>query len=123
MVVDELARGDPTFKSKFNGRLSETRMGDSRLALLEPETYMNESSRSISAAARYFKVASQDVLVVHDDVDLGRADCRRDWAVACRDTTACGRSLKRSERRSSFGCGSVWGDPCGATRVMSPTTC
>ena len=79
MVVDELARcGDATFKSKFNGRLSETRMGDSRIVLLEPETYMNESGRSISAAARYFKVASQDVLVVHDDVDLdaGRLQAR-----------------------------------------------
>ena len=79
MVVDELARrGDATFKSKFNGRLSETRLGDSRIALLEPETYMNESGRSISAAARYFKVASQDVLVVHDDVDLdpGRLQAR-----------------------------------------------
>ena len=71
-------RGDATFKSKFNGRLSETRMGDTRIALLEPETYMNESGRSISAAARYFKVASQDVLVVHDDVDLdpGRLQAR-----------------------------------------------
>ena len=79
MVVDELARrGDATFKSKFKGRLSEMRMGDSRIALLEPETYMNESGRSISAAARYFKVASQDVLVVHDDVDLdtGRLQAR-----------------------------------------------
>ena len=68
MVVDELARRrDARFKSKFNGRLSETRLGDSRIALLEPETYMNESGRSISVAARYFKVASQDVLVVHDE--------------------------------------------------------
>ena len=79
MVVDELARRcDATFKSKFNGRLCETRMGDSRVALLEPETYMNESGRSISAAARYFKVAPEDVLVVHDDVDLdvGRLQAR-----------------------------------------------
>ena len=79
MVVDELARRrDATFKSKFSGRLCETRMGDSRVALLEPETYMNESGRSISAAARYFKVAPEDVLVVHDDVDLdvGRLQAR-----------------------------------------------
>jgi peptidyl-tRNA hydrolase, PTH1 family len=79
MVVDELAsRREASFRSKFDGSLSETRLGDCRLALLKPETYMNESGRSISAAARYFKVASEDVLVVHDDVDLelGRLQAR-----------------------------------------------
>ncbi len=79
MVVDELARRrDASFKSKFNGKSGETRLGDHRLALLKPETYMNESGRSISAATRFFKVASEDVLVVHDDVDLevGRLQAR-----------------------------------------------
>ena len=79
MVVDELARRrEATFKSKFNGRLSEVRLGESRVALLEPETYMNESGRSISAAARFFKVAPEAVLVVHDEVDLepGRLQAR-----------------------------------------------
>jgi PTH1 family peptidyl-tRNA hydrolase len=79
MVVDELARRrDASFKSKFDGKIGETRLGDHRLALLKPETYMNESGRSISAAARFFKVASEDVLVVHDDVDLevGRLQAR-----------------------------------------------
>ncbi len=48
------------------------------MALLQPETYMNESGRSISSAARFFKVAPEDVLVVHDDVDLdvGRLQAR-----------------------------------------------
>lgn len=79
MVVDELARRHGgSFRSKFSGRLAETRVGESRVALLEPETYMNESGRSISAAARFFKVAPVDVLVVHDDVDLevGRLQAR-----------------------------------------------
>jgi PTH1 family peptidyl-tRNA hydrolase len=79
MVVDELARRcGATFKSKFNGQLSETRVGEARVALLKPETYMNESGRSISAAARFFKAAAEEVLVVHDDVDLevGRLQAR-----------------------------------------------
>jgi len=79
MVVDELARRhEATFKSKFNGQLSETRLEDARVALLKPETYMNESGRSIAAAARYFKVGSEHVLVIHDDVDLevGRVQAR-----------------------------------------------
>jgi len=79
MVVDELARRhDAAFRGKFSGRLAETRFGDARLALLEPETYMNDSGRSIAAAARFFKVSPGDVLVVHDDVDLpvGRLQAR-----------------------------------------------
>jgi PTH1 family peptidyl-tRNA hydrolase len=79
MVVDELARRHGgSFRSKFSGRLAEVRLGESRIALLEPETYMNESGRSISAAARFFKVDPADVLVVHDDVDLevGRLQAR-----------------------------------------------
>jgi PTH1 family peptidyl-tRNA hydrolase len=79
MVVDELARRrDASFKSKFNGQLGETRIDDHRIALLKPETYMNESGRSISAAARFYKVPIDAVAVVHDDVDLelGRLQAR-----------------------------------------------
>ena len=79
MVVDELARRNgASFRSKFGGQLAETRLGESRVALLRPETFMNESGRSISAAARFFKVAPEDILVVHDEVDLepGRLQAR-----------------------------------------------
>ncbi len=79
MVVDELARRhDASFRSKFDGRIAEPRVGDSRIALLKPETYMNDSGRSISAAARYYKADPGDVLVAHDDVDLefGRLQAR-----------------------------------------------
>jgi PTH1 family peptidyl-tRNA hydrolase len=71
MVVDELARRHGgSFRSKFSGQLSETRLDDLKLALLKPETYMNVSGQSIGAARKFFKVDPADVLVVHDDVDL-----------------------------------------------------
>ena len=79
MVVDELGRRHAaSFRSKFNGRIADVRIEDHRLALLEPETYMNDSGRSIAAAARFYKVEPADVLVVHDDVDLefGRLQAR-----------------------------------------------
>src|SRR5215210_216960 len=79
LVVDELARRHGgSFRGKFSGQLAETRLDDLRLALLKPETYMNESGRSIGAARKFFKVEPGDLLVVHDDVDLepGRLQAR-----------------------------------------------
>ena len=85
LVVDELARRHGgSFRSKFSGRLAELRVDGARVALLKPETYMNESGRSISAAARFFKVEPEGLLVVHDDVDLepGRLQARSGGGLA-----------------------------------------
>src|SRR5690349_21449897 len=72
LVLDELAaRHGGSWRSKFSGQLAEVRVDGLRLALLKPETYMNESGRSIGAAVRFFKVAPEALLVAHDDVDLG----------------------------------------------------
>src|SRR6187551_1870498 len=85
MVVEELARRhEGAWRSKFNGRLAEVRLDGHRVALLEPETYMNESGRSVAAAARFFKVEPDAVLVVHDegDFDLGRLQARQGGGLA-----------------------------------------
>ena len=79
MVAEELARRhDARFRVKFNGRLAELRLEGSRIALLAPETFVNESGRSVAAALRYFKLEPERLLVVHDDVDLepGRLQLR-----------------------------------------------
>ena len=85
MVLDEVAhRHGGSWRSKFSGSLSEVRLGELRLALVKPETYMNESGRSVAAAARFFKVEPDSLLVVHDDVDLeaGRLQARRGGGLA-----------------------------------------
>jgi len=79
MVADELARRHGgSWRGKFSGELSEVRADGIRLALLKPQTYMNESGRSVGAAARFFKVEPEALIVVHDDVDLasGRVQVR-----------------------------------------------
>jgi PTH1 family peptidyl-tRNA hydrolase len=79
LVVEELARRHGgSWKSKFNGQLAEIRLEGHKLALLKPETYMNESGRSVGAAMQFFKVDPQSVLVVHDegDFDLGRLEVK-----------------------------------------------
>jgi PTH1 family peptidyl-tRNA hydrolase len=79
LVADELARRhDGSFRSKFNGRLAEVRLDGLRVGVLKPETYMNVSGKSVAAARKFFKVEPEDLLIVHDDVDLvpGRLQAR-----------------------------------------------
>jgi PTH1 family peptidyl-tRNA hydrolase len=79
LVADELARRHGgTWRSKFSGRLAEIRLDGHKVALLKPETYMNESGRAVSAAARFYKLEPGEVLVIHDegDFDLGRLELK-----------------------------------------------
>ena len=79
VVLDELARRhDGSWRSKFSGQLAQAQVNGARVALLKPQTYMNESGRSIRTAAKFFKTPVAGVLVVHDDVDLeeGRLQAR-----------------------------------------------
>jgi PTH1 family peptidyl-tRNA hydrolase len=85
MVVEELARRQgASWKGKFSGRLAELRLDGHRVGLLKPETYMNESGRSVGAAARFFKLEPDAILVVHDEIDLepGRLQARRGGGLA-----------------------------------------
>jgi PTH1 family peptidyl-tRNA hydrolase len=79
MVAEELARRTGgSWRGKFSGELAEVRLDGMRLALLRPQTFMNESGRSVGPAARFFKVEPEELLVVHDEVDLepGRLQVR-----------------------------------------------
>ena len=79
LVVDELARRHESgFKSKFRGKLGDARIGTARVALLKPETFMNDSGASVQPAAAFYKLPPHAVLVVHDEVDLdtGRLQAR-----------------------------------------------
>ena len=79
MVVDELVRRHTgSFRSKFSGQFAEVRVGELKLAMLKPETYMNLSGNSLAAASRFFKLPIDRIAVVHDEVDLdvGRIQVR-----------------------------------------------
>src|SRR4051812_14511324 len=79
MVVEELARRHgASWRGKFNGRVADVRIDSHRVGLLAPETYMNESGRSVKAATSFYKLEPDAVLVIHDEVDLesGRLQAR-----------------------------------------------
>jgi PTH1 family peptidyl-tRNA hydrolase len=79
LIADELARRhDGAWRAKFSGQLAEVRIDGHRVALLKPETFMNESGRSVQAAAAFFKLEPDAILIVHDEGDLepGRLQMR-----------------------------------------------
>jgi PTH1 family peptidyl-tRNA hydrolase len=85
MVLDELARRhDGSFRGKFSGHIAEIRSDGHRLGLLKPDTYMNDSGRSVQPAAAFYKAPLEALLVVHDEVDLavGRLQARRGGGLA-----------------------------------------
>src|SRR5918911_1361705 len=85
MVVEELARRHGgSWRAKFSGQLADVRIDGHRVALLKPETYMNESGRAVAAAARFYKLGAESILVVHDegDLDVGRLQVRRGGGLA-----------------------------------------
>ena len=85
MVVEELARRHGgSWRSKFSGRIADVRIDSHRVALLAPDTYMNESGRAVQAAAAFFKLEPDAILVVHDESDLepGRLQARRGGGLA-----------------------------------------
>ncbi|WP_298915071.1 aminoacyl-tRNA hydrolase [uncultured Roseobacter sp.] len=72
MALDRMA-ADHRFgpwKSKHQGALSEGRFGSDRAILLKPETFMNNSGQSVQAALRFYKLDPEDVIVLHDEIDL-----------------------------------------------------
>ena len=80
MALDMIAsdHGFPVWKSKHQGVVSEGRFGSDRAVLLKPETYMNKSGDSVGAAMRFYKLEPEDVIVLHDEIDLapGYVKCK-----------------------------------------------
>jgi len=78
MAVDEIANahGFAPWRSKFQGQMTEGRLGSQKVILLKPETFMNLSGQSVGDAMRFYKLSAADVIVFHDELDLAPGKCR-----------------------------------------------
>lgn len=74
--LDGLHNGAWVKESKFNGELSEFIMDGQKIILLKPMAYMNRSGLAVGSVLRYFKVSPEELLVIHDDLDLSAGDVR-----------------------------------------------
>lgn len=75
-VVEELAKrvkgqGESwKIETRFKSEILNFTLNASRFTLVKPQTYMNQSGVAVSAIANYFKIASEDIIVIHDELDL-----------------------------------------------------
>lgn len=72
MTVDALADECrfTSFKSKFDGEIAEGKIEGEKVYILKPHTYMNLSGNSVIKAANFYKILPQNIIVIHDDMDL-----------------------------------------------------
>lgn len=72
MAADELHRhyNFGPFKAKFDGLIAEGNIDGEKVYLLKPQTYMNLSGNAVVKAASFYKILPQNIVVIHDDMDL-----------------------------------------------------
>lgn len=78
VALDEIVRrhGFGVEKNRFQGLLSEGSLAGEKILALKPQTFMNESGRSVGEAMRFYKLAPADVVVLHDELDLAPGKLR-----------------------------------------------
>jgi PTH1 family peptidyl-tRNA hydrolase len=78
LAADTIVRrhGFGPWRSRFQGSVSEGELAGEKIVLLKPETYMNESGRSVGAAAQFYKLPLENIFVMHDEIDLAAGKVR-----------------------------------------------
>lgn len=78
MALDRIAadHGFAPWRGKFQGAVSEGKLGAEKVILLKPETFMNLSGQSVGEAMRFYKLGPTDVTVFHDELDLAPGKLR-----------------------------------------------
>ncbi|WP_296475130.1 aminoacyl-tRNA hydrolase [Roseinatronobacter sp.] len=78
MALDRIAadHGFGSWQNKFQGEICQGRLGDEKVALLKPMTFMNLSGQAVGEAMRYYQLAPADLVVFHDELDLAPGKLR-----------------------------------------------
>ena len=61
---------DLKFHKQFQAYIGQNRLGESKIILATPTTYMNLSGRSVAKIANFYKISPEDIYIIHDDLDL-----------------------------------------------------
>lgn len=92
MVMDAIAKsyGVNSYKAKFQSEMAEIRVGQEKVVLLKPQTYMNNSGQAVGTAAKFFKLEPDRIVIFHDELDLDACKTR----IKCGGGTAGHNGLK-----------------------------
>tara|TARA_B100000315_G_scaffold209813_1_gene205764 strand:+ start:5605 stop:6210 length:606 start_codon:yes stop_codon:yes gene_type:complete len=78
MAVDDIHRhySFAPFRAKFQGEVADGTIAQEKVLILKPATFMNESGRSVAEATRFYKIEPENVIVLHDELDLAPGKIR-----------------------------------------------
>jgi PTH1 family peptidyl-tRNA hydrolase len=80
MALDEIARAfrfeDFKMNEKFESEIATGNIGDIKIILVKPQTFMNSSGRAVQKIINFYKIDLKDLIVIHDDLDINAGDFR-----------------------------------------------
>lgn len=78
MAVDAMAdeSGASSFRAKFQGLVTESRISGSKVIFLKPQNYMNNSGQSVAACAKFYKIDPERIVIFYDELDLNPGQVR-----------------------------------------------
>ena len=77
MAVDALAGGDAVWKSEKNALTTRGEIDGRAVIFAKPQTYMNDSGRAVLALMTFYKIPLENLVVIHDDMDLPNGNMRQ----------------------------------------------
>ena len=95
----------------YQGLLARTQVNGQTLWLLEPQTFMNASGTSVAALARFYKIEPEQVLVVHDELDVVPGEAKLKLAAAMPATMACATFTPNWAQMPTGACAWALGTP------------
>ena len=76
MAVEHLAGADAKWKQEFDAATYRTKIDGRAVIFVRPMTYMNLSGNAVGAIARFYKIPTENIIVIHDDMDLAVGSMR-----------------------------------------------
>ena len=88
MAIDPIAGDNPTWKREKNALTTRTEINGHNVILAKPQTYMNNSGIAVLALMTFYKIPLENLIVIHDDMDIPVGNCREKSVAAVPATMA-----------------------------------
>ena len=89
VMLDRIAReigADFSFDKKINGEIASGTIGEEKVILLKPHTYVNKSGEAVSKAKSFYKIEDKDIIIIHDELDIPFGKIKFDFEKSSADS-------------------------------------